>query len=629
MGITFEKSSTGRNETVTLLDGGQRVVKTLEPTSNQPVTLVALRTLSGLLTPDSKCAWTSVQVERDCTIDAAVAALLLDRLTQLSLSPGDMVRLASSFSGITASVIHSAEPPTGISIPASHVWASLRRWAEYACREHFRQEIWTPPPFRFGALLTAMQRLEPTLLTERFRALQEPGVDLGALDYRARNPLYEMPISREHLGWHYWWNFIERDWHEFCNSVVEAARNPQYRECKFVRCNEPEYAVFVKLRHTPQLWPYWARNLRHVPTPWPLHTLWLIDELGKAVGITNGEVQERYASGGIRDEVLEGLRRECQTDAWDSLNALGARFACVEFPAASAGKPKDREITRFADVMTMGPPDDGYRFATVKIPDGCGLDIDSDLGRDVLRSHLWHLIRPNVRPGYPTDFETRHFQSDLGTLSVWSRVGLAMAYSHEGEAAVSEDRRVFEGLTRLCLDAASAIPEQDDQEQSSNKEDLDGLLARYAHWATQLAQPRYRLLRRFWDGVHQQDVVERLAERHAANKQVTFLTKIQRIQEKLEWFEVFVISVYVVELLHLYHSFEKEKPHGMGMLLGAFILLLITAGFTYRVLVHKNGWTWKWRAIFYAVVLFLPLLLLLPGLQAWLSSLMALIFGGH
>lgn len=623
------KSSTGRNETVTLLDEDKRVVKTLEPTSNQPVTLVALRTLSELLKSDGKCAWESVQIERDCTIDAAVAALLLNRLTEHALNQSDMESLASSFSGIIASAIHTAEPPTGISVAAAQAWASLRRWAEYACREHYRQEIWTPPPNRFGAFLTAMQRLEPTLLTERFRALQEPGVDLGALDYRARNPLYEMPISREHLGWQYWWNFLERDWHEFCEAVVEAARNPQYRECKFVRCKEPEYTVFVKLRHQPQLWPYWARNLRYIPTPWPLHTLWLIDELGIAVGITNGNFQERFASGGLRDKVLEGLRRESQEDAWNSLKALGARFACVEFQVASAEAPQEREITELEDVMKIGPPNDGYRFATVKIPDGCGLDIDSDLGRDVLRSLLWQLIRPNVRPGYPTDFETRHFQSDLGTLSVWSRVGLAMAYSHEGDATVREDRRVFEGVTRLCLDAASAIPEQDDQEQSSNKEVLDGLLARYAHWATQLAQPRYRLLRRFWDGVHQQDVVERLAERHAANKQVTFLNKIQRIQEKLEWFEVFVISVYVVELLHLYHSFEKEKPHGMGMLLGAFILLLITAGLTYRVLVHKNGWTWKWRAVFYAVVLFLPLLLLLPRLQAWLSTLMALIFGGH
>ena len=129
-------------------------------------------------------------------------------------------------------------------------------------------------------------------------------------------------------------------------------------------------------------------------------------------------------------------------------------------------------------------------------------------------------------------------------------------------------------------------------ESNSGKIDqakVQRLICEYSKLRAKLAVPQNRLLRRFWEAVNQQEVIETLWKLWDSNRQAASLRTISSVQVKLEYFEVLIISFYAIELVELFAGVlflgSKEKAWELLAMAAAGLLL---GWLVYRALVDPE-----------------------------------------
>lgn len=320
--------------------------------------------------------------------------------------------------------------------------------------------------------------------------------------------------------------------------------------------------------------------------------------------------------------------------AWKGIFAEDGFRIIAQFPSGAGCKhiahtPYEGNALPLKDLETSpsAPRNEGgYLFASIRLRPELGTTIPEPAVR-LIGETLWKAIRPNKHLPMPPDLK-RHRQGDAGTITVWNRCGLAVAY----EEGVSEARALHaalkEGLCSMArtdrdfkryleilrvkeekkshAPAAAKSPgaspagasggagrasdgpaETAPGPREGNERDLrDRILRDYAGLRSEFSKPAGRLLRRLFEETEQADTHSAVAQQMMQGE----LNEITREQAKseaaLEWLEIFVVGFYLVEFSH-YAADYIPAPDGLPFFLGAFVLAFLALFFLFWS--HRHG----------------------------------------
>jgi hypothetical protein len=441
-----------------------------------------------------------------------------------------------------------------------------------------------------GALIRGLQYFG--VLTSSFESLIIDA-DLGGSGRVIRN--YRHPLLTAVTGdgsrWASWWDWLKADYLSFMQSIRSARRVTTYRTA----AGQGDYKYYLFFEGAPaKLWRYWchAGALRSVAIR-AQHVIVLLE---------NGEASTWSATGveplpdfgkdhGVCQSVSDVEERVREQSFSTGIRQLAGKITGYDYLAAANGKlhqERSLESVSEHDLLLGSVPKGTFRFAAFEVPDPLG-DLNLDCNKEVLKPLLWRLIRPNVRSGFPLDFDQRHIRSERGILCTWSRSGLAIAYTAEGLELVGLLAAKFKRIAEVARASAQLVEAQAqcrleikqlEQQLASNQQggsstresrrttqrkldqkwqelnairrEAESVLHDYSELKAQLADPNYRLLRRFWDAVNRTDIMETIWKTWDSDRQNESLEAISAVQVKLEWFEALIIGFYAIEFAAIF-----------------------------------------------------------------------------
>jgi hypothetical protein len=251
---------------------------------------------------------------------------------------------------------------------------------------------------------------------------------------------------------------------------------------------------------------------------------------------------------------------------------------------SDADKCPEEPTYRITDNQGIPSLDRGfYRMVRVKLHP----DVDVLKGRmhEQIGSVLWRLLNPELRKGLPADFLQRHLLVSDDWVGVWSRRGIAVAYTPKAADTIDG----VAGLKQRFKEMASVLRDAESFIQGSRSEIGTDLVQRAAQLQHALADPANRLLNRFFESTRLDEVLTRVSDVNTATRLENNTRIVADVQTKVEWLEIFFVSFYAAELTYLIS--ESLKPYQVPH--SSLILLLCSGAFaaaaTWMLQPFKHG----------------------------------------
>jgi hypothetical protein len=147
------------------------------------------------------------------------------------------------------------------------------------------------------------------------------------------------------------------------------------------------------------------------------------------------------------------------------------------------------------------------------------------------------------RPGVGWNFEREHLQGDSGLLTVWSRRGMAVAYTSAAAVKIEDLRREFKEARSFAERAKAALEELRDDASSDDGATLKSLVTQGAKIQGRMAKPENRLLRRFFKALDVSELERSLYEVHTT-------ADSHRLQKDVHAIELLIVGYYSFEFMH-------------------------------------------------------------------------------
>jgi hypothetical protein len=245
-----------------------------------------------------------------------------------------------------------------------------------------------------------------------------------------------------------------------------------------------------------------------------------------------------------------------------------------------------------------------WRFARIDLNDD--LDVFAGTVAEQIGRMFWHIIDADNRTSVPTDFVEHHLIRKSNWVGVWSRDGIVIAT--KSDAAEQADR-----VQQLCQELSSVATAIDElSRRSSGAEELlvegDELLRRVVRIKFQLTVPENHLVRRFFEAIRLDEVLQMLRDinaaatqraeaesnrKHLAHQQeiatklqnnLERITAIQRIVHAIEYL---IVPYYAVML---WGHFLPEYAEGWILLVPAALSIGLIAVVNHSVEQHWVEW---------------------------------------
>jgi hypothetical protein len=522
-----------------------------------------------------------ITLQSNCSVDTAIAGMLAKRILECDTTL-DFTRFRSLEDWTSFNWRVEGNAPS-----------ALVCLANYATREKHGMPMPCRASQRLGALIKALQYMgDPGGLQASFTALLED-TQLGIPRRTILHPMLGTDLdSTKDFRWKQLRDWIESDYQRF-QQIMREGKRASYISGD-VSQPRPEQCLLTD-EMPGALWRYWCDagalaeggipaehvivvgsggqisqwNDRAVP-PLPSLSPKLRSFLPVDLSLVEEEIQDHFGQAFVNDFHLNVTGQDYAANVEAQTNTIGSLSL------------------KSWDLLLGAVPVGIFRFAELELPDSFGDLSDARLKR-ALQSFLWRMIRPSARIGLPADFEQRHLRSDVGILCSWSRSGMILAYTRSGRAKVDHLAKEFRQLASLSHEASEVLSKMERNSGKIDQAKVQRLICEYSRLRAKLAVPQNRLLRRFWEAVNQQEVIETLWKLWDSNRQAASLRTISSVQVKLEYFEVLIISFYAIELVDLFVGvlFLGSKEKALELLIMAVAGLLL-GWLVYRALVDPE-----------------------------------------
>jgi hypothetical protein len=203
------------------------------------------------------------------------------------------------------------------------------------------------------------------------------------------------------------------------------------------------------------------------------------------------------------------------------------------------------------------------------------------------------MLDPGGNEGIPDEILHHHLVVAEGSLAVWSRYGLMIAYKPDCEIYAETTERQFIDLVTLAGDV-TAFANRDDCSGSMLIDEAERLTKQVAQTRYRLTLPENRPLARFFEttGLGEllhtvRDLNITVAERvrnQRLDEQSKDMAKhthtIAHVQTSVEWLEIFIIAVYTIEAARFFvEQYPNLGNYHIAIVFGIAILVAaVTAG---------------------------------------------------
>jgi hypothetical protein len=333
------------------------------------------------------------------------------------------------------------------------------------------------------------------------------------------------------------------------------------------------------------------------------------------------------------DPVAEAVRTDVEDSIYSAESLVaGPQVVVTDFSGSkdqTDASPRQFDLNALQQIPV--PREGLFRFGTIPLRADAPIT-RGDAGRrglaDQISETLWQVLYPDLPDSEPPDFVKHHQVVTADCVGVWGLRGIVMAYKRApggdvsppaGQQAKASDEvlrddfaavvalvRDIDQLTkdgeRLARQAPSAtlLDERRASVQPA-MESVSKIVAKGEDLARRAAQvkhnltlPNRDLLRRFYDAVGIDDLLEALRDlnqtaagylrREKLEEQTSWMeasTKtVAQVQSQMEWLQVFIVGFYATAIFGLAFSNLPAGDRIWGMpatLLGGLFFLLIAA----------------------------------------------------
>ncbi len=249
----------------------------------------------------------------------------------------------------------------------------------------------------------------------------------------------------------------------------------------------------------------------------------------------------------------------------------------LEGPIFADGLKWCREKNEIRPAVAPLSEEGHYWFRTFKLHSGLGTTLNAAVVQTIGQA-LWTQVRPKADTSVmPPDFAQKHRQGSSGIISVWSRQGLAVAYTEDGEPIAENLCCLIEKLNQ-AHDIAEKLNNPDSKSSDDRLTLYKGLLELDAKLKIETETPGGRLLRGLFATFNAGAV-------HAAEYERQMLRLQNEAQEKLEFIELFVVGFYTFEFARA--AVEAPEPGHVARNAAGLVIAFVMAVFIYYRL-HKT-----------------------------------------
>ena len=340
----------------------------------------------------------------------------------------------------------------------------------------------------------------------------------------------------------------------------------------------------------------------------------------------------------LDDKVVDIVRRELEYSVFlADPNSGRVTLHLQDLPAqpetTCTHDPEPMPVT--LDALRPPIPDGHFRFGRIPLHPGVNL-FAGGMARQI-GANLWRMLDPDGNEGVPDEILHHHLIVAEGSLAVWSRYGLMIAYKPHCKGYAETIQSQFIALVTLARDVIT-FANRDDRPGSMPIDEAESLTDRAEHLTKLIAQTRYRLtlpenrpLARFFETTGLGELLRTVRDLNIAvagrirnqklDEQSRLMVEhthtIAHVQTNIEWLEIIIISVYATEMARFFT--EKYPVFGAYEITFVFCIAIVAAGLAALLL---RPWTMSrgWRQY---VLLGIVALLVIAGIAVSLSSQIA------
>jgi len=226
-----------------------------------------------------------------------------------------------------------------------------------------------------------------------------------------------------------------------------------------------------------------------------------------------------------------------------------------------------------------------FRFGRIPLHPGVNL-FAGGIARQI-GTNLWRMLDPGGNEGVPEEILHHHLIVAEGSLAVWSRYGLMIAYKPDCEGYAETTERQFIDLVTLARDV-TAFADRDDRPGLMLIDEAERLTKQVARTRYRLTLPENRPLARFFEttGLGEllhtvRDLNIAVAERvrnqrldEQSEHMVQHTHTIAHVQTNVEWLEIIIISFYMSELARFFiEQYPSFKDYEVAFVFGIAIVV--------------------------------------------------------
>jgi hypothetical protein len=314
------------------------------------------------------------------------------------------------------------------------------------------------------------------------------------------------------------------------------------------------------------------------------------------------------STAGYRDDLLDDgvvdiVRRELEHSIFVADREGHVTFRISDLPVQSEtrGVGDIEPMPVLLDAARPGIAEGHFRFGRVPLHPDLNL-FAGGIARQIGTS-LWRMLDPGGNEGVPDEILHQHLIVAEGSLAVWSRYGLMIAYKPDCEGYAEATERQFIDLVTLARDVI-AFANRDERPRTELMDEAERLTKHVARTRYRLTLPENRLLARFFEttglgGLLQTvrdlniAVAERVrnqrldeqSERLGENTQT-----IAHVQTNIEWLEIIIISVYATELAGFFAArYPISASYEIAFVFGAAIVAACLAAILLKPWAMSHG----------------------------------------
>jgi len=311
------------------------------------------------------------------------------------------------------------------------------------------------------------------------------------------------------------------------------------------------------------------------------------------------------------DPIFEVVREELERWAYDPPEiTYHDRSAACDGPLA---RP-DRTV-KVRELKTIEPADSScFRFAYVRLQEYA--DLASPAFTLQVAEMLWRALHPKARSIAADTLRTHLFRFG-GVLGVWSRAGIALAYTSDAEASVKKLQGLFDEVARCACLTDELIKAEKSAAQAARiaggsrantigkRVELgENVLRSLAETWHKLALPEGRVLSNFVDEIGLARVAEALRDLTTATKTAEqnaqlaeqnarideHMTVVADVQTKVEWLELLFVGIYATEIGHVISEYAFDEAYRL------LATLVVAATLTLPAMAFLQPWKHRGKA---------------------------------